>query len=63
MTAIPSLIEKLESEQLDIETLISDPDFYSNDKDKIEQTLKQLANIQAQLEQAFLRWEELEQLK
>lgn len=63
LDAQPALIEKLESQQAEFEQLISQPEFYANDNEKVQQTLKQLANTQALLERAFQRWEELEKIK
>jgi len=63
LSKLPARIEKLESEQSDLESLISASNFYNNDKDKIQQTLQRLTNIQSQLEQIYQRWEELEKSK
>jgi len=63
LSKLPARIEKLESEQSDLESSISASDFYNNDKDKIQQTLQHLTNIQSQLEQTYQRWEELEKSK
>ena len=63
LESLPGLIEQLERQQSDLEDLISKPNFYANDQDQIQNTLKQLANIQTQLEQTYQRWEELEKTK
>lgn len=63
LEALPALIEKLETGHAKLEELISQADFYSNDSKKVEQTLKQVADSQAQLDQAYQRWEALEKLK
>jgi len=63
LESLPGLIEQLECQQSDLEELISKPDFYVNDQDQIQNTLKQLANIQTQLERTYQRWEELEKTK
>jgi len=63
LESLPGLIEQLECQQSDLEDLISKPNFYANDQDQIQNTLKQLANIQTQLERTYQRWEELEKTK
>lgn len=63
LEAQPALIEKLESKHAKLEGSISQADFYSNDSKKVEQTLKQVADSQAELDQAYQRWEALEKLK
>ena len=63
LDAQPLLIEKLEAQQSQLEQLMSEPDFYNRDSDEVEETLKQVANVQDQLELAFQRWEKLENLK
>ena len=63
LEAQPALIEQLELQQSELETLISQPDFYHNDSDTVQQTLKQVASVQTQLEQAYQRWEQLEKLQ
>ena len=45
---------------------MSQPEFYEGHNDggkPVEDVLKQTADIQAKLEQAYQRWEELEKLK
>ncbi|MEX0618492.1 MAG: ATP-binding cassette domain-containing protein [Pseudohongiellaceae bacterium] len=63
LDAMPGVIEKLEQQQADLEKRISQPDFYSSESRKVEQTLIELASIQEQLEQAYQRWSELEHLQ
>ena len=63
LDALPALIEELETGQAELERIMSQPEFHEN-KDgggkSVEDTLKQVAEVQSQLEQAFERWEELE---
>lgn len=54
------LIEKLEAKQGEFESLVAKPDFYDNESDKVSETLKEMADNQTQLEQAYQRWETLE---
>lgn len=63
LDALPALIEQLESKQAELEQQISDPSFYEGARDTIDATLNQLTEIQAQWEQAYQRWEELESLQ
>lgn len=57
---LPALIEKLENKQGEFEKLMAKPDFYDQDSDKVSATLKEMADNQAQLDQAYGRWEALE---
>ncbi len=59
LDALPDLIEALEQKQAELEADISAPDFYQQDHAITNATLEQLANVQAELEAAFDRWEEL----
>ena len=63
LDAQPALVEKLEAEHSKLEALISQEDFYSSGGEKVEKTLKKVADSQAQLDQAYQRWEALEKLK
>ena len=65
LDGLPALIEKLEKSQSELEQKMSQPEFYDNqDGDKsVEETLKQVAQVQNELEQAFERWEALEALR
>jgi ATP-binding cassette subfamily F protein uup len=66
LEALPAQIEEMEAEQSELEQLMSQPEFYEGHNDggkPVEDVLKQTADIQAKLEQAYQRWEELEKLK
>lgn len=66
LEALPAEIEELEAEQSELEQLMSQPEFYEGSDDKgkpVEDVLKQAVDVQAKLEQAYQRWEELEDLK
>jgi ATP-binding cassette subfamily F protein uup len=66
LETLPAQIEELEAEQSELEQLMSQPEFYEGHNDggkPVEDVLKQTADIQAKLEQAYQRWEELEKLK
>jgi len=55
------LIEKLESQQEELEAVIAEPDFYEGDKKQIDSTLNKLSETQKALAEAYALWEELEQ--
>jgi ATP-binding cassette subfamily F protein uup len=60
LDGLPGKIEKLEQRQLQLEQQVSEPGFYESDAEKIRQVMQELAQVQAQLESAFSRWNELE---
>jgi ATP-binding cassette subfamily F protein uup len=57
---LPRQIESLEARQASLEQAISDPGFYQNEREQVDQTLADLASVQAELETALERWLELE---
>lgn len=59
LDALPERIEGLEAKQAELEAAISAPDFYEQDHAVTNAALKELADLQAELEAAFARWEEL----
>lgn len=66
LEALPAQIEELEQSQTELEQHMSQPEFYDNQDDggkSVEAMLKQVAEVQAKLEQAYERWEELEKLR
>jgi ATP-binding cassette subfamily F protein uup len=66
LDALPATIEELEKQQAELEQLMSKPEFYDNTDDGgkfVEKTLKQVADLQTQLDQVYERWEELEKLR
>jgi len=66
LDALPATIEELEKQQAELEQLMSKPEFYDNSDDggkSVEETLKQAADLQTQLDQVYERWEELEKLR
>jgi ATP-binding cassette subfamily F protein uup len=60
LEALPARIEELENRQTELETLVSATDFYQQEYALTEATLKELADLQAELEIAYQRWEQLE---
>ncbi len=59
LDTLPQKIEKLESEQEEIQKQISEPDFYQQEQTVIDKELKRLAEIEKELESTYQRWEEL----
>jgi len=57
---LPEKIEQLESEQQQLQQQVSDSGFYKQDSEYIAATLARLEKVTSELEQAYLRWEELE---
>jgi ATP-binding cassette subfamily F protein uup len=57
---LPGKIERLESEQQQLQQQVSDSGFYKQDSEHIAATLARLDAVSSELEQAYLRWEELE---
>lgn len=60
LKALPALIEKLETAMAKFQEKIAQPEFYAGDSASVEATLKEMADTQQELDQAYQRWEELE---
>jgi ATP-binding cassette subfamily F protein uup len=60
LDSLPGQIEKLELRIQELETRVSKPDFYQGDRADVEETLDELAGVQAELETVFERWAALE---
>ncbi|HHJ20011.1 MAG TPA: ATP-binding cassette domain-containing protein [Gammaproteobacteria bacterium] len=58
---LPKHIEKLEAEQTELHDTMGDPDFYQKDATIIDQITARLAENENALEQAYQRWEALEE--
>lgn len=59
----PQLLEELETKITALQAEIADPAFFQQAHDITDAKLKALADTEAELETAFLRWEELEEKK
>jgi len=57
---LPQLIERLEAEQSQLQSWVSDPEAFSADRPRAEAALKRLQALSAELETAYARWDELE---
>ncbi|WP_426577715.1 ABC transporter ATP-binding protein [Xenorhabdus stockiae] len=60
---LPSLLETLEQEIEQLQTQVSDPDFFNQSHEVTQNVLQDLANKEQALEKAFDRWQELEMMK
>jgi ATP-binding cassette subfamily F protein uup len=59
---LPERIESLEAEQAQLQQLIASGDFYRRDKLEITQTLERVESLKQQLDEAYGRWEALDNL-
>jgi ATP-binding cassette subfamily F protein uup len=57
---LPKQIEKWETEQQELQVVISTPDFYQKDPETVAATLKKVTQLEKDLAAAYQRWEELE---
>jgi ATP-binding cassette subfamily F protein uup len=57
---LPEKIQRLEAEQAQLNTLISDPAVFQNDKEQSRLALQRLQTLAAELETAYSRWDALE---
>ncbi len=60
---LPSQIEALETEIAKLHGLVADPDFYRKPKAEIADATDRLRGREIELEEAYRRWEELDQLE
>jgi ABC transport system ATP-binding/permease protein len=63
LKALPARIEALEKEQEALQTAMSDPAFYKQDKQAIVEWQKRLAEIETRIAVAYHRWAELDALE
>ncbi|MDH5665186.1 MAG: ATP-binding cassette domain-containing protein, partial [Nitrosopumilus sp.] len=59
---LPSLIEKLETEQNELQKKIRSSEFYQQEKNTITETLDRIEKVNSELELAFQRWEYLDNI-
>ncbi len=57
---LPQIIDKFESRQKELYEIMSDPLFYKMEKNDIARIKSQLEEIEKAIEDAYIRWEELE---
>jgi ATP-binding cassette subfamily F protein uup len=60
LETLPEKIETLESKLAALHDKMSEPTFYQQDRDAIVQTNEQLQSLQAELAEAYTRWEQLD---
>jgi ATP-binding cassette subfamily F protein uup len=60
LEAMPAKIESLEAEQLELQENTSQADFYQQDQQTIASTMERLKAVNEELEQAYIRWEQLD---
>ncbi len=60
LEALPKLIEELEQEQAALAESMADPAFYQSDPEVVREATGKMQSIQARLDDAFTRWDELE---
>ncbi|WOT03772.1 ABC transporter ATP-binding protein [Shewanella youngdeokensis] len=63
LDSLPAMMEQLEQDIEAIQSIISAPDFYSQEQKVVNEQLKTLSDKESLLEKYFERWEELESLK
>jgi ATP-binding cassette subfamily F protein uup len=63
LEALPARIDALEAEQARLQAQMSDPDFYRQAGEAISGVRVRLGEVEAELEQAYSRWEGLEALR
>jgi ATP-binding cassette subfamily F protein uup len=61
LAELPQRIETLEAEQQRLTAAMADPAFYQQDSAEISRAANRLKELEEELAQAYLRWEELEQ--
>lgn len=62
LAELPGKIEKLETEQTEIQNLIASSQFYQQDTQSIANTMTRLKELEVLIKQAYQRWEQLEKI-
>jgi ATP-binding cassette subfamily F protein uup len=60
LAALPEKINRLEAEQLQLQTAIADPKMFHENKERAAAALQRLESLAAELESAYSRWDALE---
>jgi ATP-binding cassette subfamily F protein uup len=60
LNSLPAEIESIEASISDMQRVVSEPDFYSQDQETVQAQLRKLTDAEALLEQQIERWSELE---
>ena len=59
---LPQKIDTLEAKQKELYETMSDPSFYKKDKEEVARVKLHLDRVEKEIETAYLRWEELEEM-
>jgi len=62
LAELPNKIEVLEAKQSELQQKVGSAEFYKQDAERITQNMAELTQLNADIEQAYRRWEELEAL-
>jgi ATP-binding cassette subfamily F protein uup len=62
LTEMPKIIEKLETEQRELQELTTSADFYKQDQAEVAKIMARLAELEVEIAKTYLRWEGLEKL-
>ncbi|WP_448248801.1 ATP-binding cassette ATPase Uup [Thalassotalea agariperforans] len=62
LEALPERLEQLEDEISTLQEQVNDADFFSQDAEVTQKVLNQLQQLESELEIAFSRWQELDEL-
>ncbi|OEE65792.1 ABC transporter ATP-binding protein [Enterovibrio norvegicus FF-33] len=63
LEALPQLLENLENEISQLQESVNDPAFFQKSAEETQPVLQRLGDVEAELETAFERWEELEEMQ
>jgi ABC transport system ATP-binding/permease protein len=63
LDGLPQHIERLEMELDALQGQLSDPDLYRSQGERVAKLQQQIAKVQTELDQVYVRWETLESLK
>ncbi|WP_221077111.1 ATP-binding cassette ATPase Uup [Agarivorans aestuarii] len=60
---LPEKLEAAEAQVEELQSKVNEPEFFNLEQDRVQDTLNNLAEAEQKLEDLFMRWEELEELK
>ncbi|WP_028025605.1 ATP-binding cassette ATPase Uup [Enterovibrio calviensis] len=63
LEALPQLLENLENEISQLQESVNDPAFFQKSPEETQPILQRLSEVEAELDTAFERWEELEEMQ
>ncbi|OEE62207.1 ABC transporter ATP-binding protein [Enterovibrio norvegicus] len=63
LEALPQLLENLENEISQLQESVNDPAFFQKSTEETQPILQRLSDVEVELETAFERWEELEEMQ